>query len=108
AYVGVGTMMLGTGSVYRGRRGTVRRVHAELAVVVAVLTAFTDPLQAAVAAPATDEIVITARKRAEMASDVPQAVSVFTAADVARFGYTTSPELVRQTPNLMWHSILGL
>src|SRR5688572_25846035 len=54
-----------------------------------------------------DEIVGTARKRAERLSDVPQAVGVFTAEDVERLGYTTSSDIVRQTPNLMWHSILG-
>lgn len=60
------------------------------------------------AEPVIDEIVVTARKRTEVVTSVPQAIGVFTADDIARFGYTTSPDLVRQTPNLMWHSILGL
>ncbi len=57
--------------------------------------------------PAIDEIIVTARKRTEVLSHVPQAVTVFRADDLARLGDTTSPELAQQTPNLMWHSILG-
>jgi len=83
-------------------------MNAKLAVVAAAFTVFTVATGALAAQPVIDEIVVTARKRAETLGDVPQAVSVFTAEDVARFGYTTSPDLVRQTPNLMWHSILGM
>lgn len=54
-----------------------------------------------------DEIVVTARKRPERVADVPQAVGIFTAADIERLGYTVSADIVRQTPNLMWHSVVG-
>ena len=54
-----------------------------------------------------DEILVTARKRPERVGDVPQAVGVFTAEDIERLGYTVSSDLVRQTPNLMWHSVVG-
>lgn len=57
--------------------------------------------------PDLDEIMVTARKRAESVTEVPQAVGVFTAEDIDRLGYTTSSDIVRQTPNFMWHSILG-
>jgi iron complex outermembrane receptor protein len=86
----------------------VRCATTKLAVAAAALTVFTTTSQSFAAQPAIDEIVVTARKRVETLGDVPQAVSVFTAEDVARFGYTTSSDLVRQTPNLMWHSILGM
>jgi len=56
---------------------------------------------------AVDEIVVTARKRAEVLAKVPLAVTVHGAADLADRGTTTSPEIAPQTPNLMWHSILG-
>ncbi len=85
-----------------------RRARTEFAVVTALLGAVSSVTAAHAAQPGLDEIVVTARKRAEILDEVPQAVSVFTAEDLARFGYTTSPDLVRQTPNLMWHSILGL
>lgn len=86
-------------------KGRTRHLAAVSSLTAAVIC--TPPAGAWAAEAAIDEIVVTARKRAETLSDVPQAVSVFTAEDVARFGYTTSAELVRQTPNLMWHSILG-
>ncbi len=54
-----------------------------------------------------EEIVVTARKREEALSVVPQAISVLSAEDLQRFGVKTSPELAQQTPNLMWHSALG-
>lgn len=101
-------MTLGTGSGQRSRRRRTRRTHTKLAVAAAAITVFTIASEAFAAQPVIDEIVVTARKRVETLDEVPQAVSVFTAEDVARFGYTTSPDLVRQTPNLMWHSILGM
>ncbi len=101
-------MTLGTGAPQRGRRRTARRTNTKLAVAAAVLTVFTMTTESFAAQPVIDEIVVTAQKRAETLGEVPQAVSVFTAEDVARFGYTTSADLVRQTPNLMWHSILGM
>ena len=64
---------------------------------------------AAAAEPAAlDEIVVTARKRTEYLANVPQAVTVYRAEDLDALGDTTSPQLAQQTPNLMWHSILGL
>ena len=56
---------------------------------------------------ARDEIVVTARKRDEILANVPQAITVYRADDLAALGDTVSPELAQQTPNLMWHSILG-
>jgi len=80
----------------------------ELAVA-AVVTCAAVPAVApsAFADDALDEIVVTARKRSESLADIPQAVSVFTTADIERYGYTTSSDFVRQTPNIMWHSVLG-
>ena len=54
-----------------------------------------------------EEIVVTARKREEALTAVPQAISVLSGDDLRRFGVKTSPELAQQTPNLMWHSALG-
>ncbi len=76
--------------------------------VAALAAAFAAPIAAPARADAIlDEIVVTARKRAEPLAEVPQAVGVFTAADIERLGYTVSSDLVRQTPNLMWHSVVG-
>ncbi len=54
-----------------------------------------------------EEIIVTARKREEALHAVPEAVSVLSRDDLQRFGFRTSPEIAQQTPNLMWHSILG-
>jgi iron complex outermembrane receptor protein len=54
-----------------------------------------------------EEIIVTARKRAERLIDVPQAVTAVSAEDIARLGLSTSGEISLQTPNLLWHSILG-
>jgi iron complex outermembrane receptor protein len=67
----------------------------------------TSPAISAEQASVPDEITVTARKRAETLADVPQALTVYRADDLARLGYTTSPEIAQQTPNLMWNSILG-
>lgn len=93
---------------YRRRQRVRCCLAAELGVA-AVLSAVSGLSAGAAfaAQPVLDEIVVTARKRTETLADVPQAVSVFTAEDVERFGYTTSADIIRQTPNLMWHSIIG-
>ncbi|MBY0510033.1 MAG: TonB-dependent receptor [Rhodospirillaceae bacterium] len=62
---------------------------------------------AAERAAVVEEITVTARKRIEVLSEVPQAVTVYRAEDLAGLAYTTSPEIAQQTPNLMWNSILG-
>ncbi|MCA0201751.1 MAG: TonB-dependent receptor [Proteobacteria bacterium] len=101
-------MTLGTGSGQWAHRRRMRRTDTKLAVAAAALTVFTITDESLAAQPVIDEIVVTARKRVEVLREVPQAVSVVTAEDVVRFGYTTSADFVRQTPNLMWHSILGM
>ena len=70
------------------------------------VTLFSSVASAAETAP-LDEIVVTARKRDEVLASVPQAVTVYRAEDLDALGDTTSPQLAQQTPNLMWHSILG-
>ena len=57
--------------------------------------------------PAVEEIVVTARKRIEMLSTVPQSIAVLTERDLTARQITTSPELAAAVPGLMWQSILG-
>jgi iron complex outermembrane receptor protein len=94
---------MGVGTAANSRRYG-RGIAKKLLVAALGLSAIPSPAFAQVV---LDEIVVTARKRSESLAEVPQAVSVFTAQDVERLGYTTSSEFVRQTPNFMWHSILG-
>jgi iron complex outermembrane receptor protein len=75
--------------------------------VLTVLAANGAAAQTAPAGAIIDEIIVTARKRTETLREVPQPVTVYGADDLARLGYTTSPEIALQTPNLLWHSILG-
>ena len=74
-------------------------------IVAAVVTAFVSTVAPASAAPADiDSIEVTARKRVETLALVPEAVAVLTADDLTRRGLTTSADLSRATPNLLWHS----
>jgi iron complex outermembrane receptor protein len=75
--------------------------------VSAALSVFAMPADAAEPAPAIEEITVTARKRLEALAEVPQAITVYRAADLADLAYTTSPDIALQTPNLMWNSVLG-
>ncbi len=54
-----------------------------------------------------DEIVVTARKRAESLASVPASISVLTADDLESLQIKASPEIAAQVPGLMWESILG-
>lgn len=87
----------------RRRPGQCRRA-GKLAVAALAPALLVAPAYGQVA---LDEIVVTAQKRPQVLADVPAAVGVFSAEDVERLGYTTSSDFVRQTPNLMWHSVLG-
>jgi iron complex outermembrane receptor protein len=55
-----------------------------------------------------ESIEVTARKRVERLADIPQAVTVISAADIAARDLATSADLVHAVPNLTWQSILGL
>jgi outer membrane receptor protein involved in Fe transport len=54
-----------------------------------------------------EEIVVTARKRAESLQDAPITVSAFTAATMERRGLEDITEIALQTPQLSYHSSFG-
>lgn len=81
------------------------RAPAALALVAAVAATCGSTAKAASADP--DEIVITARKRAETLATVPASVTVLTADDLESLQIKASPEVAAQVPGLMWESILG-
>jgi len=53
-----------------------------------------------VAAQAEDEIIVTARKRAEKLQDVPEAVTAFTQTDIQSAGITDVADFIELTPNI--------
>jgi len=59
-----------------------------------------DAAEAAAEAPSEDEIVVTARRRAESLLDVPVAVSVLGAADINRYGATDLGRIGQMVPQL--------
>ena len=54
--------------------------------------------------PSIEEIVVTARKRAESIQDVPLAVSAFSAADLVDAGFDDLSSVARFTPNLWFET----
>jgi iron complex outermembrane receptor protein len=87
-------------------RNAARRRYARALIGVSFAVLGTTTAAAAQREP-IDEIIVTARKRAEALRAVPLSVTVYSARNLADLGLTTSPELAPATPNLMWHSILG-
>ena len=55
-----------------------------------------------------EEVIVTARKRAENVQDVPAAVSAFSAADLQERGVENITEIARQTPNVTINETGGL
>lgn len=55
-----------------------------------------------------EEVIVTARKRAESVQDVPAAVSAFSAADLQERGVENIMEIARQTPNVTINETGGL
>jgi iron complex outermembrane receptor protein len=49
---------------------------------------------------ASDVIIVTARKRAELLQDVPAAITAFSTADIERYGLDSVDDLARLTPGL--------
>ena len=94
------------------RTQELQMIHAiKIGLVSACIFALAGPPPLAAQESASNseigEIIVTARKREENLRAVPQAVTVLTHEDLQRYGTKTSPEIAHQTPNLMWHSILG-
>ncbi|MBB6253090.1 TonB-dependent receptor [Nitrospirillum iridis] len=79
--------------------GASAAVIALFATVAPVLAADDDGLQ---------EVVVTARRRAETLQSVPQAVSAFTADDMANRQVSSTLDLVRMVPNLFGSSNTGI
>ena len=93
------------------RANGLRGPMAKRAVLAAMLAA-TCGLTRAEASSAdinggVEEIVVTARKRAENLESVPGSISVLTADDLESRQVTTSPDIAAAIPGLMWESILG-
>ena len=76
-----------------------------LAAAIATLTQTTLRAEdnAANDLPQLEEIVVTAQKREQNLQDVPLAVSVVTAADLARYSSPTIADLSGAVPNLYVH-----
>lgn len=55
----------------------------------------------AASAPAIEEIVVTARRRAENMQEIPVSVTAFTASDIAEIGVTDISHISELTPNLV-------
>ena len=55
-----------------------------------------------------EEVIVTARKRAESVQDVPAAVSAFSASDLEDRGVENITEIARQTPNITINETSGL
>ncbi len=89
------------GSVDVGAKPTRQTRGAIIAVILATCGS------AQVFAAPIEEIVVTARKRVESLSAVPQTITAYSGEDLAARQIFTSGEIASQTPNLMWHSIFG-
>src|SRR5688500_6384633 len=58
------------------------------------------PAQTPTATTSLEEVIVTARKRDEASLDVPVAVNVFTAADIAAAGIERPQDFIDLTPNM--------
>lgn len=83
---------------------------AALSLVAAVCLPSVAAAEAAAAQGLTmmEEVIVTARKRAENVQDVPAAVSAFSAADLQERGVENITEIARQTPNVTINETGGL
>ncbi len=70
-----------------------------LGVVVIIATGFTSTGAQAQQASLLEEIVVTARMRAENLQEVPVTVSVFTAADIDQIGVSSMRDYAQLVPN---------
>jgi len=70
-----------------------------LGVVFIIATGFTSTGAQAQQASLLEEIVVTARMRAENLQEVPVTVSVFTAADIDQIGVSSMRDYAQLVPN---------
>ena len=97
-------VMLKNPSLTSGRFGFRRSLLIGSALVCGhTLPAFAQPATEAELSETTDgnEIVVTARKRAERLSDIPESIAAVSNETLARNGVTTINDLGRQTPGLV-------
>ena len=94
------------------KRTSINHAGPALAVAFALLVAGTHlpdrPAMAQVADNVIEEIVVTARKRAENAQDVPAAISAFGAVELAERGVDDLVDVARLTPNVTINETSGL
>lgn len=81
------------------------RVSTQLLLAILLLATPTVPVFAQDAI--IEEIVVTARKRAENLQDVPVAISAFTSEDLQRQSVTEFTDVALQTPNLLISEVQG-
>ena len=75
-----------------------------VALAVAATSAHGQEGAEPLARPGVEEIVVTARKRAESIQDVPLAVSAFSAEDLVDAGFADLSSVARFTPNLWFET----
>ncbi|MBK5264043.1 MAG: TonB-dependent receptor, partial [Alphaproteobacteria bacterium] len=75
-----------------------------IAMMPAIASAEVQSEPAAAEAPVTNEIIVTARKRAESLQDVPVSVTALNAALLERNNITRIDQVAQLTPNTMMHS----
>jgi iron complex outermembrane receptor protein len=78
------------------------RKQTMAAAVAAAVTAtsFITPLEATAQGAVLEEVVVTARKRAESLQDVPIAVTAFTSSTIESAGIERPQDFIRLTPNV--------
>src|SRR5690349_23856871 len=79
---------------------TLERVLVLACVVALGMTTRELHAQAQPAVTRLEEVIVTARKRDEASLDVPVAVNVFTAADIAAAGIERPQDFIDLTPNM--------
>ncbi len=103
----------------RSRKGAVRGSHnasaalrgsgaaSKIAIAVAAALAVSPPRALAVSSDvsALDEIVVTARKRAENLQDVPLSIDVFTKKDMQNLGITGFEDYAEKVPSISFISV---
>lgn len=67
--------------------------------------AWVAPVQAQTAPANAEDIVVTAQRRDDRLQDVPQAITAFNGAALARLGITNTETLVRNTPGLTFSPV---
>src|SRR5690606_8803395 len=82
--------------------------HARPALLASVAAIASHGLAAAQDTPQDEDIVVTARQRAEDVRDVPIAVSVLTAQTIEEAGISTIADYAQLVPNVSFDNALNL